>query len=246
MKSNFIKSFPGSLMLSFAVLLVPMTSYAVDLPSVQINNSGKINVSSAEVTSVSGDTITGIIKLKNATTSATIKTNASTTVQMKGDKQASSNVYSSSSVKVGDIINISGIFTGFTTSLNLTADKIRNLTALFVSVRLKSGKVESVNVASSSFVIKTKDNKLVTVVTNATTTFQLSNKATTTLASGIVVNGKVDVKGVLSADGSVMTASVVTISKSQKYKEDEKDNDKSQKENKRFFGLWKMNDRNDR
>lgn len=240
MKTNFSTTKSIRFML-LSLFLIPITSHALDLPSLQINHSGKIVLSGAEVTAVSGDTITSVIRLKNATTTATIKTNASTTVQVKGGKESNTSLYSTASVKVGDIINISGIFTGFGSSLNLTAEKIHNLTSLFMSLRLKSGKVESVNAVNGSFVVKTKDNKLVTVTTTATTTFYLANKATSTFPSAIAVNGNVNVEGVLNSSGTVLAASTVRVSPSEKYKENKKDDDKGQKGFKRFFSFWKSN-----
>jgi hypothetical protein len=238
MKTNFLKKFSGSLALSVLVLM-PIASYAIGTPSVQINSGGKIIVTGAEVTSVSGDTITGVVKLKNATTSATIKTTASTTIEMKGGTQGTTSTSSVSGIRVGDILKVSGIFTGFTSSLTLTANKIRNLTSS-LAVRLKAGKVESVNTSNNSFVLRTRDNKLVTVVTTASTTFKVPNKATSTFASAVSVNGNVEVLGLFNSSGTVFTATQVKFSNSQMYKEDEKNNSKSKKENKRFFGLWKL------
>lgn len=234
MKKSILKTAPISLAL-LSVLFIPLTTYAIGVPSIDIRHNGKVQLTGAEVTAVSGDTITSVLKLKNATTSATIKVGASTTVQTKEGSKVNSTPYSLSSVKVGDVINVSGFFTGFTTSLNVTAEKVRNLGA-YLSLRVSNGKVESVNSANGTFTMRTKDNKLVTVTTTATTTIYLSNKATTTLAAVLSVNKNVHVQGTLSADGSTLAASSVRVSSDSKVKEVKKDKD--QKENKKFFGHW--------
>lgn len=231
MKKSILKTAPISLAL-LSVLFIPLTTYAIGVPSIDIRHNGKVQLTGAEVTAVSGDTITGVIKLKNATTSATIKVGASTTVQTKEGSKVNSTPYSLSSIKVGDVINVSGFFTGFTTSLNVTAEKVRNLGA-YLSLRVSNGKVESVNSANGTFTMRTKDNKLVTVTTTAATTVYSSNKATTTIAAALSVNKNVHVQGTLSADGSTLAASSVRINSDSKVKKD-----KDQKENKRFFGHW--------
>jgi hypothetical protein len=243
MKTNISNRISRTLMLSLALLVVPVSTYALNMPSLQVHQNGNINITSAQVISVSGDTITSVIAFKNATTSAVIKTTASTTVNTQGGAKGSTNVSSVSNIKVGDIINISGIFTGFNSALTLTASKIHNITSR-ISIFQKSGKIESVNTANNSFVLKVKDNKSITVITTASTTFYLANKATTTLANVVVLNGDVKVEGVLSADGTTMTASVITTSKvAQKPTEDkkDKDDDKSKKDHKRFFDNWNWN-----
>lgn len=231
MKKSILKTAPISLAL-LSVLFIPLTTYAIGVPSIDIRHNGKVQLTGAEVTAVSGDTITGVIKLKNATTSATIKVGASTTVQTKEGSKVNSTPYSLSSIKVGDVINVSGFFTGFTTSLNVTAEKVRNLGA-YLSLRVSNGKVESVNSANGTFTMRTNDNKLVTVTTTAATTVYSSNKATTTLAAVLSVNKNVHVQGTLSADGSTLAASSVRINSDSKVKKD-----KDQKEIKRFFGHW--------
>lgn len=243
MKTNISNRISRALMLSLALLVVPVSTNALNIPSLQVNQNGNVNITSAQVVAVSGDTITSVIAFKNATSSAVIKTTASTTVSTQGGAKGSTSVSSVSNIKVGDIINISGIFTGFNSALTLTASKIHNITAR-ISIFQKSGKIESVNTANNTFVLRVKDNKGITVMTTASTTFYLANKATTTFVTAVSANGNVSVSGVLSADGTTMTAQAITVSgvpqKSEEHTKD-KDDDKSKKDHKRFFGNWNWN-----
>lgn len=244
MKTFTIKSLAGSTLAVLTVLLAPVSVNALSLPSVQIHGNGNVNLSGVQVTSTSGNTINGVIAFPNAaTTTVTITANADTKVQSSSNSSSSNHTPSSSlaDIKVGDFLNISGIFTGFSTSLSITARTIHEITS-FISFRAKSGTVQSVNVANNTFVLKMANNRLLTVQANASTTILLGNKATSTLATAVTVNSKVEVRGLMNTDGTVFTASKVVVKlQEQKKEKNENKNDNDRHEDNGKKGAEKKN-----
>lgn len=246
MKTTAIKTLLGTVTIASAMFLLPVATFAESSSSsVRINQSGDIHLSGVEVTSISGNIITSVMKFLNASTTVIVTTNASTSVEASPFTKNES----LANIKVGDILNISGFFTGFSNTLTLTAKKIHDVTAL-ASFRSKSGIVQSVNVSGNSFVIKTSNNTLVTIQNNASTTFFLGKKATSTLMTAITVNAKVEVRGLVNSDGTILTASKVTVKNLGKGydKKDEKDekNEKDHKSDKSNFGYFNRSDKKDR
>ena len=221
MKTN-IKTLFGSFAIAGAMLMVPTATFATEMSSgVRINQDGNITLKGVEVTSISGNVINAILRFKNTVTALVVNTNASTTVN--GSLATST---SFTNIKAGDKLNVSALFTSFGSPFTVTATKINGMTS-FMSTREKSGVVQSINTVNNSFIIKTKDGKLVTVQNTASTTFYLGNKVASTFVQVATLNSKVEVKGVLSTDGTILTASKVTL----KTSELNKNKDKKEKDN---------------
>lgn len=220
-----MKNLLGSIAIASAMVMVPVATFATSSTStnVNINQSGNINLKNVEVTSISGNIINAILRFSNSLTSFTlpvmVTTNASTTISAGTSTKALL-----TDIKVGDKLNVTGLFTTFGTALNLTATKIKDVTSFIPAFNnMKSGTVQSVNLANNSFVIMTKDNKLVTVQNSASTTFFLGNKLASTFALVAIVNTKVEVKGVMNADNTVLTATSVSLKSSNDDKNEKKD-----------------------
>ena len=228
MKITPIKAFFSSLTIASAMFMIPSSTFATETnvvsPSIHVNESGDIKLTGAEVTSVTGNIINTVLRFKNTVTPVAITTNASTTI-----KAGSSTDALLTSIKVGDKLNISGFLTGLGTTFTITAQEIHDITS-FVSMSGKSGIVQSVNVANNTFVIKTNNDKMITVQNNASTTFLLGNKATSTMAQAVTINAKVEVKGFLNTEGTILTATKVMV----------KDSEKN------IWGKWKKHDNEDK
>lgn len=211
MKIITSKTLLGSLTLASALFVIPMLTQAADA-SININHDGKVTLPQVEVTSVVGNVVNAVVRIRNATTSVAITTTASTSIDTKTTFHGTL-----SDIKVGDRLNISGLFTGIGTSLNITAQKIRNLTS-FISFRVKSGTIKSINTANNSFVLKMVNGKLMTVNYNASTTINIGNlgNGSSTLAGALALNSKVEVRGLVSTDGSVLNASKIIVKKPEK------------------------------
>lgn len=230
MKTTTLKAFIGTFALASALSLAPSAAFA---KMVSMDANGNIFLSNVQVTAVTGNTISGFLNFKNTQAPVTVVTDASTTVQT-GNGTANTNA----SIKIGDMLSISGFITGINNSITLTANKIRN-TSSYISLRIKSGTVQSINTTNGSFVLVTNDSKknpkTVTVVTNANTAFYVdNNRATSTLASTVTLNAKLHVQGTMNADGTVLTASKVTLKNSSKMSIDKKENKKDHDDDKKF------------
>lgn len=228
---TFTKTLLGTVTLASAFFVIPAAYAATS--AVHVGSNGNIWLSGLQVTSVTGSTITGSLMFPNGTTPVVVTTNASTTI--KSDPTGVSNI---ASLKIGDMLNLSGTLTSINTSINLTAQKIKNTTTLGMW-RTKSGTVQTVNTASGSFTLITSEKKqspkTITVQTNGNTAFHLNNKATSTFNGVVTANTKVHVYGTLNTDGTVLTATKVVV------KNTDDNDDKKDKKEKSFrahFG-WK-------
>lgn len=232
---RFTKTFLSTTALAAAFFIAP-TAYAAS-SMVHMDTKGNIWVSGLQVTSVTGSTLTGNLVFPNSQTPVIVATHASTTI--KTNPTGNSGVSNITSIKIGDMLNLSGVLTGINSSITLTANKIKNTTTLGMW-KTKSGTVQSVNTTNGSFVLTTSGKKqnssTVTVQTNATTVFHLSNKATSTFNGVVTTNANVHVVGTLSADGTVLTATKVVV-KNSVNKVSDKEN-KKEKTDRTHFGWW--------
>jgi hypothetical protein len=205
MKIHTTKTLLGSLALGGMLLALPLSSFAADASTtsaVRINGDGGVRVVNAEVTSVSGNLINAITRFKNSIANWTFTTNASSTVN------AGANATSTSVIRVGDKLDISGMLSSLGATISVDASKILDLTNI-VSWRSNVGTVQSVNTTNGTFVLAQDNGKTVTVQTNASTTLALST-ATSTLAN-LAVGSKVQVTGTLNGDASILTATKVAL-----------------------------------
>lgn len=234
MKTTSLKTLLGGAAVAGTLMFMPVAASALDAnattsSSLRINRDGAVKIVNAEVTSVTGNVINAITRFKNTVVNWAFSTNASTTVDVANATTPTNDVLA------GDRINVVGTVTTFGSFLGLNATAIKSFMPELkertaTSTKLAngiSGKITGVNTANGTFTMKTSKDRLVTVQTNASTTFKLA-KATGTVTLASLANGsKVTVVGTANADGTVIVATQV-IAKL----DDDKNRDKDRKENK--------------
>lgn len=230
MKTQTIKTAFGSLAIAGALLMAPSVfadTVATTTGSFNVNTSGVVHVKNAEVTSVSGNVVNAITRFTNFITNWTFTTNASTTVAANNSSSTST-----SNIHVGDRINVAGTLAALGSTISVNASKIVDITS-YALFKTKSGTVQSVNTTNGTFVLKT-DDKLITIQTNASTTFSViptgTTTATTTTLAGLTLNSRVQVAGSLNADKTVLTTTKVVV-RPAKVENTENESKKNKKEN---------------
>jgi len=231
----------GTLGIASALMIaVPTTTLALDVASntkLYIEDTGTLHVSGAEVTSVSGNIINAVTRFKDSVVNMVITTNASTTIAANNSKTATT-----ADIKTGDRLSISGMLTGFGTTMSLTATKIRDITSMQYW-RVKSGNITSVSPTTNSFTITHGKTNLVVQLT-ASTTVTLANDTTGSI-SGLKVGNRIKASGLIRNDGSVLVASTVQVKDDgeAKRKEDKEDHKKdTERKNQRNFFFSSKND----
>ncbi len=214
MKTSNLKTLFSGIAIAGALMAIPVSTFAANATTsaaVRINGDGIVHVINAEVTSISGNIINAVTRFKNSVVNWAFTTNASTTIAANNSLTATT-----TDIRVGDRLKVNGLVSAFGSTISVQANTIKDITSM-ASWRVKSGTVQSVNIANGTFVLK-QDDKLVTVQTNASTTFALANKIGNQTASTtpmtlalLTVNSKVMVSGVTNADGTSMTATKVTV-----------------------------------
>ncbi len=210
MKTSNLKIVFSGIAIAGALMAIPVSTFAVSdaaTAAVRIKEDGRVHVINAEVTSISGNIINAVTRFNNnSVMNWAFTTNGSTTSST--NKSLTGTIID---IRVGDRLTVKGLVSAFDSTNSVQADKIKYITST-ASSKVKSGTVQSINAANGTFVLRL-GNKFVTVQTNASTTFTLENKTDSTLAS-LTVNSKVKVSGIMSADGTSITATKVTVKKS--------------------------------
>lgn len=169
-----------------------------------INASGEVLVRGAKITGVNGSTLTVTTTAGASTLSWAVTTDSSTTFIT-----SSGSASSLAQIAVGDTVSFAGSLTG--SGLNVKASAVKDWT-LAANERSVSGTVQSINSTGTSLVLskgKDDDGNKTTVQFTGSTLIVL-NGATTTFAS-IQTGDKVKATGVVNADGTVLTATSVTV-----------------------------------
>lgn len=91
----------------------------------------------------------------------------------------------------------------------VTAQTVRD-DSLHITLKVYNGNIESLNVASSSFVLKQNAKKSFTINTDAKTKFVVPDVASSTFAN-LKVGDRAHVRGVINTKTKVITASVVRV-----------------------------------
>ena len=178
---------------------------------IAITDSGNVLVRGAKVTGISSSTLTVTTTAGASTLSWGVTTDSSTAfITSRGSGS------SLGAISVGDTISFAGALTG--TGLSVKATAVKNWT-LASSERSISGTVQSVNSTSTSLVLRNgsgkdnnndKDDKTRATIQLTSATQIVLNGATTTFAS-IQTGDRVKATGIMNADGTVLTATSVTI-----------------------------------
>jgi hypothetical protein len=172
---------------------------------VAVTDSGNVLVRGAKVTAVSGSTITAVTTAGASTLTWTVTTDGSTSFITSSGSGSSLGT-----ISVGDIVSFAGALSGSGLSVKATAVKDWTVGA---NERSIVGTVQSVNSTGNSLTITNgkdngNDNKKVTTIqfTNSTVV-----SGTGTTFGSIVAGDKVKATGTVNADGTVLTATAVTV-----------------------------------
>lgn len=188
-------------------------SAATQRVEVAINASGNVLVRGAKVTGISGSTLTVTTTAGASTLSWAVTTDSSTAFVTSAGSGSSL-----AQISVGDTVSFAGALTG--TGLSVKATAVKDWT-VGASQRSISGTVASVNSASTSLVLgngngrdndNDKDEKTRATIQLTGNTVIMQNGATTTFAS-IQTGDKVKATGTMNADGTVLTATSVTVTR---------------------------------
>ena len=172
---------------------------------VAITDSGNVLVRGAKVTAVSGSTITVTTTAGASTLTWTVTTDSSTAFSASTGGSSSLGA-----ISVGDTISFVGTLSG--SSLSVKASAVKDWT-VGANERSIVGTVQSVNATSSSLTIvngKDNDNDNKKVTTIQFTGSTAINGTGTTFGS-IVTGDKVKATGTVNADGTILTATSVTV-----------------------------------
>ncbi len=237
MKKTNLKTLFSGIAIAGALMAIPVSTFAANASStatVRINGDGIVHVINAEVTSISGNIINAVTRFKNSVVNWAFTTNTSTTIAANNSLTGTT-----TDIHVGDRLKVNGLVSAFGSTISVQANAIKDITSM-ASWRVKSGTIQSITTANGTFVLK-QDDKLVTVQTNASTTFILGNKIGSQTASTtpmtfalLAVNSKVMVSGIMSADGTSMTATKVIVKETN-------DNKSKHEWKKEWKDAWKSN-----
>lgn len=224
---NRIQTVLGSAAVAALMAVTPVFASADTLNAnaskgVVISASGIVHVIGANVTAVSSGVIDAVTTLGTSVINWLVNTSAATKIEANGSANAST-----TDIAVGDKINFSGSLTSLGSTITVAASKVRDVTS-FPKMHGITGKVTSVNTASSTLTIKAGDRRIAVQAT-ASTTISV-NGAASTLAA-VQTGSKVKVTGTVNAAGTVITASTITV-KSDKGVENGKKGDKDKKDKK--------------
>lgn len=215
MKTTSLKTLLGGAALAGTLMFMPFAAFALDATattssSLRISRDGVVHIMNAEVTSVTGTLINAITRFKNTVVNWALSTNASTTVDVSNATQAANDVL------VGDRINVIGTVTTLGSSLGLNATAIKSFAPSLkgkatstASARGISGTIASVSAGSGTFTMKTSYDTMVTVHTNASTTWKIAKATGTVSLANLKAGMKATVVGTAFADGTAVTATRV-------------------------------------
>ena len=172
---------------------------------VAIADSGNVLVRGAKVTAISGSTITAVTTAGASTLTWTVTTDGSTSFVTSTGSGSSL-----AQISVGDTVSFAGALSG--TGLSVKATAVKDWT-VGANERSIVSTVQGVNSANSSLTITNgkdngNDNKKVTTIQFTGST--IINGTGTTFGS-IVAGDKVKATGTVNADGTILTATSVTV-----------------------------------
>lgn len=180
---------------------------------IAITDAGNVLVRGAKVTGITGSTLTVTTTAGSSTLSWAVTTGTSTAFVT-----STGSASSLGAISVGDTVSFAGMLSGNGLSVNATT--VKDWT-LGVRERSITGPVRSINSTSTSLVLgngngkdngNERDNRSrVTVQLTGSTTIMLGG-ATSTFAS-IQTGDKVKATGTMNAEGTVLTATSVSVTR---------------------------------
>ncbi len=188
-------------------------SAATQRVEVAINASGNVLVRGAKVTGISGSTLTVTTTAGASTLSWAVTTDGSTAFVTSAGSGSSL-----AQISVGDTVSFAGALTG--TGLSVKATAVKDWT-IGASQRSISGTVASINGTNTSLTLgngngkdndNDKDDKTRATIQLTGSTVITLNGTTTPFAS-IQTGDKVKATGTMNADGTVLTATSVTVTR---------------------------------
>ena len=191
----------GSLMFAFSQNVEAKNGTAQSVGSgltVSIGDDGRALVRGAEVTALSGSTITARTDWGSTELTWTVRTDSDTDfVRKNGSGTAISDIV------VGDIVSFSGMLDEDAGAFTVDADTVKNWSKDDAKI-VYTGRVTSVNNSDDTFVLSTKQNGSITVRANGDTAYGSNIDF-----SDIDVNDTAVVSGSLS--GGTLTASKISL-----------------------------------
>ena len=169
--------------------------------SVSIDATGRALVRGAEITNISGSTLTAKMGWGNTALTWTVVTNGDTDVIANNGQGAALG-----DLHVGDSVSFSGSIDQSAGAFTVRADTVRNW-SLTSAYAVFVGKVASVADASTTFVVATAEGTSVTVKANADTQYGTKDAVFT----DVDVNDVVTVSGAYNSDTKVLTASRIAF-----------------------------------
>ncbi len=172
---------------------------------VRIENSGKVSVRGARITSLAGNVLQASVKWGSVNLNWTVVADQNTEIVRRFDEKSSFSEFS-----VGDLVSFNGMLdTSVASPFTVKARQIKDWSLMrdnngFVGI------VQSVNVGAQTFVLRTDQGRDITIHVNSLTKIVKDNNETTSFAM-IAVNAKVTVKGMMNTATNTLEASQVKI-----------------------------------
>lgn len=171
---------------------------------IHIIDNGNTLVRGAQVTAISGNTITATTALGSTTLSWLVKVNGATDFIHKY-----SGTSSLADVSIGDQLSFSGKIDTTASQLTVNAKVIKNW-SVGESRATISGTIDSVNVSQNTFVLVGKKQATTTVAVSGSTSIW-KNGATTTFSS-LIVGNILKVSGIFNSQNKILTAEKIVVS----------------------------------
>ncbi|MDP2704895.1 MAG: DUF5666 domain-containing protein [Patescibacteria group bacterium] len=199
-----------------------------NMPNFEIHiiDNGNVLVRGAQVTAVSGNTITASTAIGSTTVSWLVNVSSSTDFIHKYSGKSSL-----ADISVGDYLSFSGKMNTSASQLTVNAKVIKNWSVGETRATV-SGTIESINSSLQNFVLVGKKQATTTVAVSSTTS--IFKSGTTTPFSSLIVGDILKVSGIFSSQNTILTAEKIVVNVK------EQDDDKSGKAfDKDFFKkLW--------
>jgi hypothetical protein len=209
---------------------------------VVLGPNGVLRVMGAKVVSVSSGEISATAPFGNSSLNFVVKTDAQT--KLNGKLLTDASVLSQ--LKAGDKISFAGTITSSTSSsIVVDGDHVVSQ-ALYNNGKIENknsfqGEIRAVDSVNNSFTVKLKSGVTVKVALSSSTVITLDG-VVTTLAS-LKEGDEVKITGELNSDGTIITASKVSVASDDNDSNDDnngkKDEEKDKNENKGWFGKFR-------
>lgn len=234
----YVASFVAAIALAFTLGIAAVNAESNDTTAVkakselQISASGQVLLRNAKVTSVSNGTLGTTVSFGSTTLAVAVKTDSGTQFVRSNGRHATS-----SDVKVGDTINVSGSLDLAASTLTVKARVVKNLSLLASSTVKLNAEIESVSTTTNRLVVRTSSGTTTVAVTGGTL---IKLDGATVLLASLSAGQNVQVIGTLNVSTGVVTAEKIIVSTDRDDDDDDdEDDDKKDKNDKGLRGYLK-------